>query len=115
VNQLCREEVASVLFEAVRFYQKKHKWFVHLMLLMPDRVHFLVRFAMDVRLRTVIADWKRFTSTHAEIDWQRDFFDHRLRGDEGWRQKADYILANPVRAGLAIAAEDWPYVLINER
>jgi hypothetical protein len=36
-------------------------------------------------------------------------------GDEGWRQKADYILANPVRAGLAITAEDWPYILINER
>jgi len=30
-----------------------------------------------------------------QINWQRDFFDHRLRGDEGWREKSDYILRNP--------------------
>jgi len=34
------------------------------------------------------------------IKWQRDFFEHRLRSDESWREKADYILANPVRKGL---------------
>jgi len=50
---------------------------------------------------------------HAKINWQRDFFDHRLRGDEGWREKSDYILQNPVRAGLIEKYEDWPYVLLS--
>ena len=66
---------------------------------------------MEVKIKDLIARWKRFTSTRAKISWQRDFFDHRLRGDEGWREKADYILANPVRAGLVMKTEDWPYVL----
>jgi hypothetical protein len=44
------------------------------------------------------------------IDWQDDFFEHRLRNDESARQKADYILANPVRKGLVSRAEDWPHV-----
>jgi hypothetical protein len=55
---------------------------------------------------------RRFTSNHAKINWQRDFFDHRLRGDEGWHQKSDYILQNPVRAGLIAKYEEWPYVLL---
>jgi putative transposase len=113
-NQLCHSAVASVLYEAVRFYERNREWFVHLMVIMPDHVHFLASFAMDARLRDLIARWKRFTSTRGKIHWQRDFFDHRLRGDEGWRQKADYILANPVRAGLVRNAEDWPYVLLPE-
>lgn len=49
---------------------------------------------------------------HAKINWQRDFFDHRLRGDEGWREKATTSLQNPVRTGLIEKYEDWPYVLL---
>jgi hypothetical protein len=41
--------------------------------------------------------------------WQRDFFDHRLRDDESFEEKAAYILNNPVRAGLVNRFEDWPY------
>ena len=45
---------------------------------------------------------------------QRDFFEHRLRQEEGGRQKADHILENPVRAGLVERTEDWPFVFIAE-
>jgi putative transposase len=111
-NQLCYPEVASVLFEATRFYQHQRKWFVPILVLMPDHVHFLASFSMDVKMRNVVASWKRFTSNHTKIHWQRDFFDHRLRGDEGWRENNDYILQNPVRAGLIGKYKDWPYVLL---
>ena len=60
-----------------------------------------------------ISDWKRYTCTHGGIDWQRDFFDHRLRKDEGYTEKAHYIRMNPVRAGLVARPEDWPYVWEN--
>jgi hypothetical protein len=50
-----------------------------------------------------------------KIDWHRDFFEHRLRKDESFRQKADYILLNPVRAGLTKLPEERPYVLIGEQ
>ena len=52
---------------------------------------------------------KRLGWAHA-IVWQENFFDHRLRTDETLGGKADYILQNPVRAGLAKNIEDWPYV-----
>jgi hypothetical protein len=44
------------------------------------------------------------------VHWQEDFFEHRLRNDETARQKGDYILANPVRAGLVAKPGDWPHV-----
>jgi hypothetical protein len=41
----------------------------------------------------LVASWQRFTSRRARIQWQRDFFDHRLRGDEGWREKVRLYFA----------------------
>jgi putative transposase len=81
---------------------------------MPDHVHFLASFPPDGRMEDVVARWKRYTSTHAKIRWQRDFFDHRLRSDESFGEKADYILENPVRAGLIDHFEKWPFVLLPE-
>ena len=49
------------------------------------------------------------------IEWQRDFFEHRLRSDESWREKADYILANPVRKGLVAQVSQWPHVFLPNR
>jgi mono/diheme cytochrome c family protein len=60
-------------------------------------------------MKQIIADWKRFLATEFRIEWQRDFFDHRLRKEESYREKADYILANPIRAGLTTSSEEWPY------
>jgi hypothetical protein len=36
-------------------------------------------------------------------------FDHLLRSKESYAEKWDYVVQNPVRAGLTAAAEDWPY------
>jgi REP element-mobilizing transposase RayT len=41
--------------------------------------------------------------------WQRGFFDHLLRNSESYAQKWDYVLENPVRAGLVSKAKDWPF------
>ena len=41
--------------------------------------------------------------------WQPGFFDHVLRNDESYSQKREYVLKNPVRAGLVPRADDWPY------
>ena len=87
---------------------------MHLALLMPDHVHLLVSFPQtDKRIQTVVSKWKEWTTKTLKINWQRDFFEHRLRKEESPREKADYILLNPVRAGLAESAEDWPYIFID--
>ncbi|HWA24893.1 MAG TPA: transposase [Lacunisphaera sp.] len=108
-NQLCHPATAERLFEAARHYHKKQDWFVRQMLLMPDHLHALIAPAPDKVLSRLIGDWKRYTATGAGIRWQKNFFEHRLRGDEGWEQKTAYIKANPVRAGLCGENEPWPF------
>ena len=63
-------------------------------------------------MQVVMSKWKEWTAKSLRIDWQRDFFEHRLRRDESYREKADYILLNPLRAGLVQKVEDWPYVFV---
>ena len=80
---------------------------------MPDHVHLVLAFPdMQRRVQTIVSKWKEWTAKSLSILWQRDFFEHRLRRDESFREKADYILANPVRAGLVEKAKDWPYTFI---
>jgi putative transposase len=57
-----------------------------------------------------LRDWKSWLAKTHKIEWQENFFDHRLRDDEQFNLKADYILHNPVRAGLVTKVEDWPYL-----
>lgn len=110
VNHLCVEEVAKQVIESVQFRHNRGDWFVHLWLLMPDHVHALLSFPRDKSMRAIVAKWKELVAKKAGVRWQRDFFDHRLRGDESYVEKASYIRMNPVRQGLVAKPEDWPYV-----
>jgi REP element-mobilizing transposase RayT len=109
-NQLCHAATASLVFEAVAFRQRSNRWYAHLVLLMPDHLHALMSFPRDADMPKVMANFKELTAKRAGISWQRDFFDHRLRAPGSLRDKARYILMNPVRKGLAPSPECWPYV-----
>ena len=113
-NQLCLSATARLLFDAAAFYHERHEWFVHLLVLMPDHLHLLASFESDFGMSKVVEKWKRYTAIQAGVAWQRDYFDHRLRSDESLDEKAGYIRQNPVRAGLAAAAEEWPYVMFSD-
>jgi REP element-mobilizing transposase RayT len=110
-NQLARPEVANPLFETVRHRQETFLWWPHLFLLMPDHLHALLSFPPSGKpLRTVVSKWKEWTAKQLRISWQEDFFEHRLRKEESRREKANYILENPVRARLITHSEAWPFV-----
>ncbi|MEY3773267.1 MAG: hypothetical protein RLZZ129_47 [Verrucomicrobiota bacterium] len=108
-NQLCLPDVAETQFAAARHYHESQDWFLRLMLLMPDHLHALIAPAPDLKLHELVGNWKRYVTGQAGIGWQKNFFDHRLRSDESWEEKAAYIRANPVRAGLMRENETWPY------
>jgi mono/diheme cytochrome c family protein/REP element-mobilizing transposase RayT len=113
VNQLCQPNLRDAIWESIQRRQKSGQWFMHLCVLMPDHLHALITFPGDTLMRKAIADWKRFLATHLKIDWQRDFFDHRLRREESFDNKAAYLRANPVRAGFVVDPEEWKYFWID--
>ena len=109
-NQLALPTIAEQLFETIRYRQEKFLWWPYLFLLMPDHVHSLLSFPpSDKPIKLIMSKWKEWTCKELGIIWQGDFFEHRLRHDERRRQKADYILENPVRKRLVSRPEDWPY------
>ena len=98
-NQLCNPRIARGIFDSVEFRNQNNVWYAHLVCLMPDHLHALISFPYERPMKLIMSDWKRFLTTKLKIEWQRDFFDHRLRKEESYLEKADYIRANPLRAG----------------
>ncbi|MEY2492533.1 MAG: REP-associated tyrosine transposase [Verrucomicrobiota bacterium] len=72
---------------------------------MPDHLHLLIGIDGKTPLSNVIRDFKRIMTRNTGVKWQHNYFDHRVRRDENLPEKADYILNNPVRAGLIDVAE----------
>ncbi len=109
-NQLCHPEISEAIFEATTHYHLQRRWHAHLLLLMPDHLHALISFPKVEAMNQVVRSWKHYLAKQHQVEWQRDFFDHRLRSDESHEEKASYIRNNPVRAGLSKTPQDWPYV-----
>jgi REP element-mobilizing transposase RayT len=81
---------------------------------MPDHLHLFVRGDHEFGLSEWMKGLKRaitnaFPFGPARPNWQPGFFDHLLRNDESYGEKWNYVRDNPVRAGLANAADDWSY------
>jgi putative transposase len=109
-NHFCHAQLGPTILESIAYRHQNGTWFCDLAVLMPDHVHFLLSFPDVPAFSKIVGEWKRWLTTHHAISWQENFFEHRLRNDENFNQKADYILQNPVRAGLISDAKDWPYV-----
>ncbi len=84
--------------------------------LMPDHLHAFVCIPpAAVGLSKWIKSMKNAISKHwrscgiPSPHWQKGFFDHLLRSDESHAEKWKYVRDNPVRAGLCVTADDWPY------
>ena len=94
------------------FITNARRWNLDLLLLMPDHLHALIGIDGRDSLSQLIRDYKRITAKLSGVEWQRNFFDHRLRHDESLTEKFAYICQNPVRAGLIQNEADWPYRFI---
>ena len=91
-NHLAIPKVGFALLDTVRYRNEQHVWWATLAVVMPDHVHLLASFSQARPLQTVVSNWKEWTAKSLRLEWQRDFFEHRLRRDESSREKADYIL-----------------------
>jgi len=110
---LTQPEIAKALIDSVAFYQTSGKWFVNLFLVMPDHIHALLNFPKDAVMSKVIGDWKRYQHNQHGILWQENFFDHRIRSDAEYLEKAAYIRRNPVAKGLCSMPEEWAWSISN--
>ncbi len=77
---------------------------------MPDHIHALLSFPPDAKMSLVVGNWKKYQRQMLHINWQENYFDHRIRNDNEFELKAAYIRMNPVRASLCEEPEKWPWI-----
>ena len=112
---LARDEVHAAFVLFARRAERESDIAVGRYVIMPDHVHLFVRGGLGFilgrwigLLKQVLAKASNLSDARKRV-WQEGFFDHLLRNDESYAQKWEYVRQNPVRAGLAESAEDWPY------
>ena len=109
--------IAAILIDEWRSAQLRHGWRIGRYVIMPDHVHFFATPERDdAKLARFVGSWKEWTAKRLARDcgiepplWQVRFFDHLLRTEESYADKREYVLNNPVRAGLVAKADDWPF------
>jgi putative transposase len=109
-NTFCLPEIGQIILDSIRWRNEQKIWYCELAVLMPDHVHLVLNFPDETGMPKVIRDWKSWLAKKHAILWQENYFDHRLRGDEQYGEKALYVLQNPVRAGFVKRPEDWSYL-----
>lgn len=84
--------------------------------LMPDHVHAVVQLGPRADLSRLVRDLKSNTARELRraeptLDkvWAAGYHDHAVRNDESLVEVARYVVANPVRAGLATRAGLYPF------
>ena len=83
-------------------------------IIMPDHFHWLItlnnirldQLMRQVKSRSAIAI-NKYLKTGSKF-WQKGYHDHALRKDEDVRTVAQYMIENPIRAGLVENIDDYP-------
>ena len=109
VRQLTKNFIGKTVLKSALFHNNNGNWFCRLLVLMPDHLHMLVSFPPEKSMETLINSWKGYLAKQCQVQWQRGFFDHRIRGWESLDEKAEYIRENPIRANLVKSFEEWPW------
>ncbi len=123
----CRDALPQSVREIVlRHCLHDHgtKALVHAAVVMPDHVHLLLTPLRDRdgRLFSMVEILQAIKGASAHSVnrillrngpvWQDESFDHVLRSDESFDEKLEYIRQNPVRRGLVLTPEDYPWLWI---
>lgn len=90
-------------------------WLVGRYTILPDHIHLFCAPAVypAESLTPWVKYWKGLVSKETGAGphslWEKDFWDVQLRSGESYTAKWEYVRNNPVRHGLVVRAEDWPY------
>jgi REP element-mobilizing transposase RayT len=80
---------------------------------MPNHAHVVVRLLPGANLSAVLKTWKQYSS-HAANQvlgrrgrfWRPESYDRLIRNEQEYLRAIQYVIENPVKAGL----KNWPWV-----
>jgi REP element-mobilizing transposase RayT len=107
-----RDEVAAVVASALQYFEGK-RYHLVAWCVMPNHVHAIVQPLAGIDLDGILHSWKSFSSKEANRligrsgqFWQPESYDHLIRDENDFARQVEYVLANPLRAGL----RNWKWV-----
>ncbi len=106
---------APATVEVLRTHAAKRGVPVYAYCVMPDHVHLVVGPSQGCDIAAFVGQFKNLVLRAAWARgirgsfWQESFWDHFIRLDEGLRAAVEYVLANPVRRGLADDWREYPF------
>jgi putative transposase len=109
-SQRMAELFVKVLFD----YREENKYLLHGFVLMPNHFHLLITpvLSLERALQLIKGGFsfraKKELAFGGEI-WEKSFYDRRVRDVDDYFAYRHYIHQNPVKRGLAAAAEEYPY------
>ncbi|MFZ0704889.1 MAG: transposase [Candidatus Korobacteraceae bacterium] len=110
------DRMADLFADVLRSYIRAGKFRVHDFVVMRNHVHVLITLdeAMTVEkaMQLIKGGFSYRARTELEFKgevWQRGFSDVRVRDEESFWRHQKYIYDNPVRAGMARVAEEFPH------
>ena len=110
------ESEFACLARVIRERRRKHGFLLTAWVILPDHWHAILFPRHPLTISEVMEAIKvgstlRLNAGRKEsgLFWQPRFFDRALRTVKEYHEKVEYLHLNPVRAGLAKRAEDWPW------
>ncbi|WP_461094737.1 REP-associated tyrosine transposase [Spirosoma gilvum] len=116
-NWLQQDEIAQLVKQSLHFGHNS-TYNLHAYCIMPNHVHALLTpLEDDVPFYKILQRIKTYTSVRAnrilnrvgQPFWQAESYDHVVRTHKSFGSIINYILQNPVKAGLVENWEDWPH------
>lgn len=105
-------QVAEVVENSLKHFDSK-RYNLYAWCVIPNHVHVLLRPFDGEKLDKIVHSWKSYSSKEANTIlglngrfWQPEYYDHLIRSDKEFNNTLEYILKNPITAGL----KDWRWV-----
>jgi len=122
---LSNKEVATIIQDSL-FFNHHKAYNLLCYCIMPNHVHVLLKPLKDpsnlyYSLSRIMHNHKSFTAQKCNkilkrtgTFWYPDFYDHYIRNEKELYNVVNYILNNPVKAGLCDNWEDWEFSWMND-
>lgn len=118
---LSKPEIANIIKEAM-LYRDGNVFDLHTFCIMSNHVHVVFEISKSdwqsdlLPLHKIMQSLKRHTARQANLIlgregafWQDESYDHVIRDNEEYIRIVNYVLENPVKAGLASQWEQWQW------
>jgi len=110
------ERNAGLLIDVLRSLVVERRFQLHDFVIMPDHLHALMTVNDGMTIEKAMQLVKGRFSRRLSLEfgykgdvWQRGFSEVQVIGEESLRTHREYIMQNPVKAGLVTSADQFPF------